>query len=109
MTAKKSYTAEQLNRINQDIPASMRYSEVFARNSELYSAAMSRAQRKRGSQAEDPRHSFQRTINNATSRAPYEGQELRRLCVREGAYKAIDAPSLRDGQRHAPQAPFCSP
>ena len=109
MTAKKSYTAEQLNRINAGIPQKMRYSEVFARNSELYSAAISSAQRKRGSRSTDPRDSAWAPINNATNGGTYEGPELRRLCVRPGAYDAIDAPSLRNGQRHAPQAPFCSP
>lgn len=108
MTAKKSYTPEQLERMNAGLPAKQRFSEIFARSIHQYSSATGMPLRKRGSQPTDPRQT-QRTINNATSREPYEGPELRRLCVRPGAYDAIDAPSLRNGQRHAPQAPFCSP
>ena len=30
----------------------------------------------------------------------YEGSELRRTCLREGAYDAYELPSLMDGKRH---------
>ena len=109
MTAKKSYTPEQLERMNAGLPAKQRFSETFARTIHQYSSATGLPLRKRGTQNPDPRYSAWAPINNATSRAPYEGPELRRLCVRPGAYDAIDAPSLRNGQRVAPQAPFCSP
>ena len=101
------YTPVELKRINASLPKTMRHAEGYARTVHQYSAATA-APKRRAGQTPDQRQT-PRTINNATSSDTYEGPELRRLCVRPGAYDAIDAPSLRNGQRHAPQAPFCSP
>lgn len=98
------YTLEQIGQMNAGLPGHMRASEQLARNIGIYSRAAFEPKRKRAKK-EPPAA----RVNNASSRAIYDGAELQRLCVRPGAYTAIDLPSLRNGQRIAPQAPFCSP
>lgn len=111
-TPKKSYTPEQLDRLNAGLPSSVRHSEGYQRTVHTYSSATAAPRRTqaevRARQSADPRFT-QLKIKNATTAGTYQGHELRRQCVRPGAYAAIDAPSLRNGQRVAPQTPFCSP
>lgn len=104
----KSYTPEQLEKLNSGPPATLRHSEGHARAIHQYSSATGAPLRKRASKPTDQRQT-PRTVNNATTRENYQGHELHRDCVRPGAYDAIDAPSLRNGQRVSPQTPFCSP
>ena len=103
----KSYTPEQLEKLNSGLPSTLRHSEGHARAIHQYSSATGAPKRKPGDRK--PSQASQRQINNASTRETYQGQELHRDCVRPGAYDAIDAPSLRNGQRVSPQTPFCSP
>lgn len=41
-----------------------------------------------------------RTIGNGTTTEPYTGRELRRTCLRPGAYDAFELPSLMGNERH---------
>lgn len=41
-----------------------------------------------------------RTISAGTTTTPYMGEELRRTCLRPGAYDAFELPSLIGDQRH---------
>jgi hypothetical protein len=41
-----------------------------------------------------------RTIGTGTTTEPYDGREMRRTCLRPGAYDAFELPSLIGNERH---------